>query len=128
MKHRILTALVAFASGLLFAACAGNQAEEIVLDTLPVESLPVADTVKYFGNGFAAESTAEYLLVGDQLVSVVEGEQAYDNLDAQVYYGETIPEELGTLAEGATLLHGTVIDRMNHGEKNNCWIVVKSIQ
>lgn len=123
MRKYFKTALFVLACGLIMSSCGGKNQNEVVEDTTMQEAV-VVDTVKYVGNGFSADSQAEYVVAGDQLVCVVEGDQTYENLNAVVFYGDTMPEELNNLEEGAVLLSGSVVDRMNHGEKNNCWIKV----
>lgn len=124
MRKHFMIALMALACGAMMAACGGKSQNEPVLADTTIQEEPMADTVKYLGNGFEADSQAEYVVAGDQLVCVVEGEKVYENLNAEVFYGDTMPEALKELEEGAVLLSGSVIDRMNHGEKNNCWIKV----
>lgn len=123
MRKYFKTALFVLACGLIMSSCGGKNQNEVVEDTTMQEAV-VVDTVKYVGNGFERDSQAEYVVAGDQLVCVVEGDQTYENLNAVVFYGDTMPEELNNLEEGAVLLSGSVVDRMNHGEKNNCWIKV----
>lgn len=122
MKKVFFSALLALACSAMMTACNNNPAHETTEDSTAVEA-PVIDTVKYFGNGLTEGSQAEYIIAGDQ-VTIVEGDQTYEGLNTEVFYGETMPEELNNLEEGAVVLQGSVVDRMNHGEKNNCWIKV----
>lgn len=130
MKKLYMFAMAALACGAMIACC-GNKNEEPVADTLAVEEAATVDTLKYVGYPHGDEMAVEFLVANDQLVMVMangEEKPVLEKKQAMVVYGEAEPtavaDSLAKEYKHVKTVQTSVMDRMNHGEKNNAWIVL----
>lgn len=114
---------------MMMTACNQNANTEEVMDTMVEEQ--VVDTMKYAY--MEGEQNIEFMVADDQLVGAMcngEEKPCVMKKESMVIYGENAPEAvLDSLKQSYKMVKcfpAQVMDRMNHGEKNNAWIVLYS--
>lgn len=129
MKKMIFAAAM-FTGAMMMTACNQNANTEEVMDTL-VEEVAVVDTLKYAANPMGDEQTVEFLIAEDQLVGAMcngEEKPCVMQKESMVVYGEAEPtavvDSLKQSYKMVKCINAQVMDRMNHGEKNNAWIIL----
>lgn len=129
MKKMFFAAAL-LAGAMMMTACNQNANTEEVMDTM-VEENEVIDTLKYVANPMGDDQTVEFLIANDQLVgAMANGEEkaCVMKKESMVVYGEAEPTALvDSLKQSYKMVkyfNTSVVDRMNHGEKNNAWIVL----
>lgn len=128
MKKMIFAAAM-LAGALMTTSCNQNANTEEVMDSV-VEEV-VVDTLKYVANPMGDDQTVEFLIAEDQLVGAMcngEEKPCVMKKESVVVYGEAEPTALvDSLKQSYKMVkcfNASVVDRMNHGEKNNAWIVL----
>lgn len=128
MKKMIFAAAM-LAGALMMTSCNQNANTEEVMDSV-VEEVAV-DTLKYVANPMGDDETVEFLIANDQLVgAMANGEEkpCVMKKESVIVYGEAEPTALvDSLKQSYKMvkcINAQVMDRMNHGEKNNAWIVL----
>lgn len=128
MKKMIFAAAM-LAGALMMTSCNQNANTEEVVDSVVDEV--VVDTLKYVANPMGDDETVEFLIANDQLVgAMANGEEkpCVMKKESVIVYGEAEPTALvDSLKQSYKMvkcINAQVMDRMNHGEKNNAWIVL----
>lgn len=128
MKKMIFAATM-LAGAMMMTSCNQNANTEEVMDSV-VEEV-VVDTLKYVANPMGDDETVEFLIANDQLVgAMANGEEkpCVMKKESVIVYGEAEPTALvDSLKQSYKMvkcINAQVMDRMNHGEKNNAWIVL----
>lgn len=116
-------------SALMMVACNSNAPAEEVEDSVATEE--VVDALSYIGYPHGEEMPVEFLVVEDTLWKAYANDEEMPVLDkhqAMVVYGEEEPtavaDSLGKEYKMVKCVKTSVRDRMNHGEKNNAWIIL----
>ncbi|MCQ2281172.1 MAG: hypothetical protein MJZ99_00885 [Bacteroidales bacterium] len=120
----------AMLAGAFFMTACNNNATDVVLDSVTDEP-EVVDTLKYVANPMNDDQTVEFLIANDKLVgAMANGEEkcCVMKKESVVVYGEAEPTALvDSLKQSYKMvkcINASVVDRMNHGEKNTAWIVL----
>lgn len=128
MKKMIFAATM-LAGAMMMTSCNQNANTEEVVDSVVDEV--VVDTLKYVANPMGDDETVEFLIANDQLVgAMANGEEkpCVMKKESVIVYGEAEPTALvDSLKQSYKMVkcfNASVVDRMNHGEKNNAWIVL----
>lgn len=128
MKKMFLAAAL-LAGAMMMTSCNQNANTEEVMDSA-VEEM-VVDTLKYVANPMGDDQTVEFLIADDQLVGAMcngEEKACVMQKESMVIYGEEEPtavvDSLKQNYKMVKCFNASVVDRMNHGEKNNAWIVL----
>lgn len=128
MKKMIFAAAI-LSGAMMMTSCNQNANTEEVMDTV-VEEV-VVDTLKYVANPMGDDQTVEFLIADDQLVGAMcngEEKPCVMHKESMVVYGEAEPtaivDSLKQTYKMVKCFSASVVDRMNHGEKNNAWIVL----
>ena len=128
MKKMIFAATM-LAGAMMMTSCNQNANTEEVMDSV-VEEV-VVDTLKYVANPMGDDETVEFLIANDQLVgAMANGEEkpCVMKKESVIVYGEAEPtalvDSLKQCYKMVKCFNASVVDRMNHGEKNNAWIVL----
>lgn len=128
MKKMIFAATM-LAGAMMMTSCNQNANTEEVVDSVVDEV--VVDTLKYVANPMGDDETVEFLIANDQLVgAMANGEEkpCVMKKESVIVYGEAEPTALvDSLKQSYKMvkcINAQVMDRMNHGEKNNAWIVL----
>lgn len=128
MKKMIFAAVM-LAGAMMMTSCNQNANTEEVVDSVVDEV--VVDTLKYVANPMGDDQTVEFLIAEDQLVGAMcngEEKPCVMKKESVVVYGEAEPTALvDSLKQSYKMVkcfNASVVDRMNHGEKNNAWIVL----
>lgn len=119
----------AFMAAFMMTACNNNTNTENT-DTI-IEEVPTVDTLKYVAYPHGDDMAVELLVANDQLVGAMcngEEKPCMMQKESMVVYGEEDPtavvDSLKQSYKMVKCISASVMDRMNHGEKNNAWIVL----